>query len=100
MHADGILTNTKHNHGLLPPSRLERSTPCPARSYRAVVEAMVALSRRLGLQLVAEGVEDPAQRAALAAIGCDVVQGFETGRPGDEAALLGAVWRRAVGVPW
>ena len=40
------------------------------------------------------------QRAALAAIGCDVVQGFETGRPGDEAALLGAVWRRALGVTW
>ena len=67
---------------------------------RAVVEAMVALSRRLGLQVVAEGVEDEEQRAALAAIGCDVVQGFETGRPGDEAALLGAVWRRAVGVTW
>ena len=67
---------------------------------RAVVEAMVALSRRLGLQVVAEGVEDTEQRAALAAIGCDVVQGFETGRPGDEAALLGAVWRRAVGVTW
>lgn len=69
-------------------------------SDRAVVEAMVALSRRLGLQVVAEGVEDPEQRAALAAIGCDVVQGFETGRPGDEAALLGAVWRRALGVTW
>ncbi len=67
---------------------------------RAVVEAMVGLSRRLGLQIVAEGVEDTEQRAALAAIGCDVVQGFETGRPGDEAALLGAVWRRALGVTW
>jgi diguanylate cyclase (GGDEF)-like protein len=67
---------------------------------RAVVEAMIGLAGRLGLQLVAEGVEDPAQRAALAALGCDVVQGFDTGRPGDESALLGAVWSRAVGVPW
>ena len=67
---------------------------------RAVVEAMVALSRRLGLLIVAEGVEDEEQRAALAAIGCDVVQGFKTGRPGDEATLLGTVWRRALGVPW
>ncbi len=67
---------------------------------RAVVEAMVALSRRLGLLIVAEGVEDEEQRAALAVIGCDVVQGFKTGRPGDEASLLGTVWRRALGMSW
>jgi diguanylate cyclase (GGDEF)-like protein len=65
---------------------------------RAMVEAMVGLSRRLGLQLVAEGVEDESQHAVLAALGCDVVQGYRTGRPGDEAALLGTVWRRAWGV--
>lgn len=64
---------------------------------RAMVEAMVGLSRRLGLQLVAEGVEDERQHAVLAALGCDVVQGYRTGRPGDEATLLGTVWRRAWG---
>jgi diguanylate cyclase (GGDEF)-like protein len=64
---------------------------------RAVVEAMVGLSRRLGLQLVAEGVEDERQRAVLASLGCDVVQGYETGRPADEATLLGTVWRRFLG---
>jgi EAL domain-containing protein (putative c-di-GMP-specific phosphodiesterase class I) len=64
---------------------------------RAMVEAMVGLSRRLGLQLVAEGVEDERQHAVLAQLGCDVVQGYRTGRPGDEAALLGTVWRRAWG---
>jgi EAL domain-containing protein (putative c-di-GMP-specific phosphodiesterase class I) len=62
---------------------------------RAIVESMVALSRRLGLQVVAEGVEDEAQRDVLVTLGCDIVQGYDLGRPGDERSLLDVVWGRA-----
>jgi diguanylate cyclase (GGDEF)-like protein len=61
----------------------------------AVVEAVVTLARRLGLQVVAEGVEDEAQRAELARLGCDIVQGYELGQPGDASSLLRMIWARA-----
>jgi EAL domain-containing protein (putative c-di-GMP-specific phosphodiesterase class I) len=41
----------------------------------------VALAHDLGLSLVAEGVEDEPTGAALAALGCDVAQGFGIARP-------------------
>ncbi len=47
----------------------------------AIVEHTASLARDLGLCLVAEGVEDGATGAALAALGCDVVQGFAIARP-------------------
>ncbi|MDQ1425342.1 MAG: hypothetical protein QOD72_2840 [Acidimicrobiaceae bacterium] len=61
----------------------------------AVVEAVVTLARRLGLQVVAEGVEDEAQRAELERLGCHIVQGYELGHPGDASALLRMIWARA-----
>jgi diguanylate cyclase (GGDEF)-like protein len=64
-------------------------------SDHAVVETVAALARRLGLQMVAEGVEDQRQRAVLASLGCDIAQGYDLGRPGDSAQFLGVVWRRA-----
>ena len=63
----------------------------------AVVETVAMLARRLGLQMVAEGVENQSQRAVLASLGCDIVQGYDLGRPSDSAGFLGVVWRRAVG---
>ena len=42
----------------------------------AIVRAIVALARALGLVTVAEGIETPAQLALLRAIGCDRGQGF------------------------
>jgi EAL domain-containing protein (putative c-di-GMP-specific phosphodiesterase class I) len=47
----------------------------------ALVRTVVQLARALGLQTVAEGVETEAQRAALAALGCDLGQGYLFGRP-------------------
>jgi len=48
---------------------------------RAVVRSAVQLGHALDLRVVAEGVEDAATYAYLAAEGCDVVQGFLLSRP-------------------
>ncbi|MEV6924723.1 bifunctional diguanylate cyclase/phosphodiesterase [Dactylosporangium sp. NPDC051485] len=42
----------------------------------AIVQATVDLGRRLGLRVVAEGVENPEQRARLTELGCTAAQGF------------------------
>ena len=49
----------------------------------AVVEAAVQLSHRLGLRVVAEGVETSETLDRLVALGCDVAQGFLFARPLD-----------------
>jgi len=48
---------------------------------RAIVEAVLLLSRRLGLDVVAEGVETQAQLDTLRELRCPLVQGFLKGRP-------------------
>ncbi len=50
-------------------------------SDTAIIRATVDLARGLGLRVVAEGVEDTATYAALAALGCDSAQGFLLDRP-------------------
>jgi EAL domain-containing protein (putative c-di-GMP-specific phosphodiesterase class I) len=47
----------------------------------ALVTAAQRLAQTLGCELVAEGVESPAQRDALAALGLDLVQGYVYSRP-------------------
>ena len=47
---------------------------------KAIVEAIVAMGRALGLDVVAEGVERDEQFEYLASIGCDSIQGFLIGR--------------------
>ncbi|TFV79527.1 EAL domain-containing protein [Blastococcus sp. CT_GayMR19] len=54
----------------------------------SIVEHTVALAHALGLRLVAEGVEDAATGAALAALGCDVAQGYAIARPMPAADFL------------
>jgi diguanylate cyclase (GGDEF)-like protein/PAS domain S-box-containing protein len=46
-----------------------------------IVEAIVALARKLKLDIVAEGVEHEVQRRFLIDCGCDALQGFLMGRP-------------------
>lgn len=50
---------------------------------RAIFEAIVLLAHRLGLSVTAEGVENPETLHYLAAIGCDVAQGYAIARPMD-----------------
>jgi EAL domain-containing protein (putative c-di-GMP-specific phosphodiesterase class I) len=46
-----------------------------------IARAVVAIARDLELDLVAEGVETPEQRAFLAALGYGLLQGYLTGAP-------------------
>ncbi len=46
-----------------------------------IVEAIIRLVHGLGAEVVAEGVEEPAQLDLLAKLGCDTVQGYLLGRP-------------------
>ncbi|MBW3556838.1 MAG: EAL domain-containing protein [Actinobacteria bacterium] len=47
----------------------------------AIVTAIVTLAHALGLSVVAEGVETPAQLEELRRLGCEAVQGYLLGRP-------------------
>lgn len=47
----------------------------------AICSATVALSHALGLEISAEGVETEGQRAILAKLGCDILQGFLYSKP-------------------
>ncbi|MGA2838098.1 MAG: EAL domain-containing protein [Acidimicrobiales bacterium] len=47
----------------------------------AIVAAIVQLSKALGLVVLAEGVETPAQLERVAALGCDLYQGYLMSRP-------------------
>ena len=47
----------------------------------AIVRSTVDLGRNLGLRVVAEGVETAEAWDLLAALGCDVAQGYHLSRP-------------------
>lgn len=53
---------------------------------QTLVEAVFRLGKSLGMQTVAEGVEDPEQRDHLLALGCEFGQGFYFGRAVDAVA--------------
>ncbi|MBD8528842.1 MULTISPECIES: bifunctional diguanylate cyclase/phosphodiesterase [unclassified Massilia] len=50
---------------------------------RAIVQAIVAMAHRMGLRVVAEGVESAEQAMALRETGCDQGQGYFYARPLD-----------------
>ena len=50
-------------------------------SDAAIVESTIALGHKLGLNVVAEGVEDSQTWHLLAGFGCDVVQGYLVSHP-------------------
>jgi EAL domain-containing protein (putative c-di-GMP-specific phosphodiesterase class I) len=51
------------------------------RRCAAIVHGVIGMSHGLGLTVVAEGVETPAQRDRLVDLGCEEAQGFLFGRP-------------------
>jgi diguanylate cyclase (GGDEF)-like protein len=54
----------------------------------AFARAMVALGETLGLVVIAEGIEEAGQLAALRALGCALGQGYLFARPGDGAEIV------------
>ena len=62
--------------------------------HTAIVNAILQLSKALGLEVTAEGVETRAQYEILRAIGCDSMQGYLLSRPVSEQELLALVTRR------
>lgn len=54
---------------------------CATREGMAVAGAVVDLGHRLGLEVVAEGVETPQQLACMRRERCDIVQGYLFARP-------------------
>jgi diguanylate cyclase (GGDEF)-like protein len=57
---------------------------------RCIVEAIISLAHRLGLETLAEGVETDEQLSELKAAGCNLIQGFLFSRPltADDASAL------------
>ncbi len=55
----------------------------------SIVSAIVELAHSLGLEVVAEGVEETDQYAILREQGCDAVQGYLVSRPLDPEAIAG-----------
>lgn len=47
----------------------------------AILESSVALAKRMGMNLIAEGVEDEAEWDLMDSLNCDVVQGYYISKP-------------------
>ncbi|WP_287880690.1 EAL domain-containing protein [Aquitalea sp.] len=55
---------------------------------RAIAEAIIAMAHKLGMRVIAEGVETEAQLGLLREAGCDYVQGYLLARPMPRQAFL------------
>lgn len=63
---------------------------------KAMVRAVIALGKSLGVPILAEGIEEENQLRILEEEGCDEAQGYLLGRPGPEAvAVISAAARPA-----
>ncbi|GIM92857.1 hypothetical protein Ato02nite_046500 [Paractinoplanes toevensis] len=65
----------------------------------AVVRGAVELGARLGVRVVAEGVETTEQRAALIALGCPAAQGYHFCRPMPSDRIVQALTQLAEAAP-
>ncbi len=73
---------------------------CDSKADAAVTFAVIGLARALNLAVTAEGIETPAQAAALARQGCDDGQGFYFGKPmSHEAFTTQFATRKAAACP-
>jgi diguanylate cyclase (GGDEF)-like protein len=61
----------------------------------AIVSAIIALGKTLGMKIVAEGVETAEQQDMLTELGCSTLQGFLLGRPMTAQRLLESVQQPA-----
>jgi EAL domain-containing protein (putative c-di-GMP-specific phosphodiesterase class I) len=71
--------------------KIDRSfvTELPNNSHDSeVTRAIIALSKSLGYQVVAEGIENEAQEHFLRESGCDIGQGYYFARPMDKDTFM------------
>lgn len=68
---------------------IDAPAPRPGLGKRpaALIEAIIAMAHQLDMQVLAEGVETPAQHAHLLQAGCDIFQGFLFSRPLTESGM-------------
>ncbi len=59
----------------------------PGSNAQAMIQAIVALGRAMGLSILAEGVETEEQRVLLRLAGCDEMQGYLFARPAARETL-------------
>jgi diguanylate cyclase (GGDEF)-like protein len=50
-------------------------------STKIIIETMIGMSKKLGFETVAEGVETKEQLEILENMGCDIIQGYYLGKP-------------------
>jgi diguanylate cyclase (GGDEF)-like protein/PAS domain S-box-containing protein len=65
----------------------------PAKESKAVIRAVVSMSRSLGISVTAEGVETAEQRDALRRLGCSDAQGYLFSRPVPASEVMALVGR-------
>ncbi|WP_158590354.1 sensor domain-containing protein [Noviherbaspirillum cavernae] len=65
---------------------------------RTIAETMIMMAHKLGLKVIAEGIETEEQRVLLAAAGCDFGQGFLFARALEPEELEGMLRREAAAV--
>jgi diguanylate cyclase len=76
----GYLRDLRDIRGLKLDRSFVTNLDTDARAH-AIVASTVNLARALGMRVVAEGVETEQVRDRLAALGCDLAQGYLFGRP-------------------
>lgn len=54
---------------------------------RIILDTIIYMSKKLGYETIAEGVEDEKQLEYLTKIGCDCIQGFYLGKPMDAEGI-------------
>lgn len=70
------------------------------RAARAIIESSVVLAQRLGIRVVAEGVETPSEWDFIESLGVDEIQGFLVAKPMDAASFTAWMKERAPEGVW
>jgi len=68
--------------------KMDRSFLATGNTDRGLAAAIIAIGERLGLEVVAEGIEEPEQIGTLRDLGCELGQGFLFARPMTQPDLV------------
>ncbi|SNS94510.1 putative bifunctional diguanylate cyclase/phosphodiesterase [Sphingopyxis indica] len=64
-----------------------------------MIEGLIETARRLGIAIVAEGIETEVEASQLWAMGCELGQGFAFARAADRETMAALLRRHGAGVP-